>query len=59
MKIQQIKAMAQSMGIGVGKMKKSELVRAIQRKEGNQDCFDRGDSTKCGQDRCLWRDDCK
>lgn len=59
MKVQVIKEMAQGMEITPGKKKKSELVRAIQRKEGNSDCFDTGCSAECGQDRCLWMLDCK
>lgn len=59
MKVQDIKEIAQSMEIAAGKMKKTDLIRAIQRKEGNQECFDTGQSKVCGQHNCLWMDDCK
>lgn len=59
MKLQEIKEMAQRMEIAAGKMKKSDLIRAIQRKEGNVDCFESGVSAECGQEGCLWSGDCK
>jgi hypothetical protein len=59
MKMQEIREIAQSMEIPAGRMKKSDLVRVIQRKEGNLECFDEGQSTQCGQDKCLWIGDCK
>ncbi|MDA8433331.1 MAG: 2Fe-2S iron-sulfur cluster-binding protein, partial [Nitrospiraceae bacterium] len=34
------------------------LVRAIQRAEGNFDCFGSARSGHCSQDDCLWRQDC-
>lgn len=59
MKLQEIKEIAQQMEITVGRMKKSELIREIQRKEGNRQCFDTGQAGQCGQDGCLWMGDCK
>ena len=59
MKVQEIREMAQSMEIAPGKMRKSDLVRAIQEKEGNSTCFDTGCSAGCGQQQCLWMADCK
>jgi hypothetical protein len=59
MKLQEIKEMAQRMEITAGKMKKSDLIRAIQKKEGNADCFESGVSSECGQHGCLWSGDCK
>lgn len=59
MKLQQIKEMAASRGLHAGKMKKGELVRAIQEDEGNIPCFDTGKSDECGQLNCLWREDCE
>ncbi len=35
-----------------------ELVRAIQRKEGNFDCFASAMDGVCDQVGCLWREDC-
>jgi hypothetical protein len=59
MKVQQIREMAQGMDIPAGKMKKSDLIHAIQTKEGNSACYDTGQSSQCGQQNCLWMEDCK
>lgn len=59
MKIQEIKEIAQKMDIAPGKLKKSDLVRVIQQKEGNTECFETGQAKQCGQENCSWRDDCK
>lgn len=58
MKLDEIKEIAKQHQIKAGKMKKSELVRAIQAAEGNQVCFETGQVSGCGQDECLWRSDC-
>jgi len=58
MKLEEIKEIAKKHGIKAGKMKKAELVRAIQAAESNEQCFDTGASSACGQDSCLWREDC-
>jgi hypothetical protein len=34
------------------------LIRAIQRKEGNFDCFATAHEGVCDQGGCLWRTDC-
>lgn len=57
-KLEQIKAIAQQHGIKAGRMKKSELVRAIQNAEGNEQCFEAGKSATCGQAGCSWREIC-
>ncbi|MCM0080760.1 SAP domain-containing protein [Geomonas sp. Red32] len=59
MKVQEIKEIAQRMSIPVGKMKKTELIRTIQRTEGNNECFETGIAKVCGQEHCLWREDCQ
>ena len=38
-------------------MKKTEVIRAIQRAEGNAPCF-QTDTPGCGQQGCAWREDC-
>lgn len=58
MNLKAIKEIAQKNGVKTGKMKKDELIRAIQRAEGNSDCFGTGISAHCSQDDCLWREDC-
>jgi len=59
MLLDEIKKIAKQHGIKTSKMKKSDIVRAIQCAEGNESCFDTDRALSCGQDGCLWRDDCK
>ena len=58
MKLDEIKEIAKQHNIKAGKMKKAELVRAIQQAEVNDVCFETGQADTCGQDACLWRKDC-
>lgn len=58
MKIEEIKKIAKKMGVKTGKMKKSEIIRAIQEAEGNPICFDTEKVVECDQMNCLWREDC-
>ena len=58
MKIDQIKEIAKRHYIKTTKAKKVDLIRAIQLSEGNQECFGSNGSGECGQERCLWREDC-
>jgi hypothetical protein len=58
MKLDEIKEIAKQHNIKVGKMKKAELVRAIQQAEENEVCFETGLLDGCGQAECLWREDC-
>jgi len=39
-------------------MKKENIIRAIQRAEGNFECFGTAVSGNCDQMNCLWREDC-
>jgi len=59
MKINQIRERAKQMGVAQSaKLKKGEAIRAIQRAEGNQDCFGADWRFDCQQHYCCWRDDC-
>jgi hypothetical protein len=58
MKLDEIKEIAKQHNIKTGKMKKADLVRAIQQAEGNEVCFEAGRVDSCGQEACLWREDC-
>jgi hypothetical protein len=58
MKLDEIKEIAKQHSIKLGKLKKAELVRAIQLAEANSPCFETGQADECGQDGCLWRTDC-
>jgi hypothetical protein len=59
MKLDEIKEIAKQHNIKVGKMKKADLVRAIQQAENNEVCFETGKAESCGQDACLWQEDCR
>lgn len=58
MKMQDITKIGAKIGVKTGKMKKTELIRAIQRAEGNTDCFSTSQVKTCGQVACLWLEDC-
>lgn len=59
MNMEQIKDVARDRGVKPGKLKKVELIRAIQAAEGNPQCFDTALIECCGELGCLWREDCK
>lgn len=58
MNMADIREIARQHHVKSGKMPKSELIRAIQKAEGYYACFDTNNSEMCGQDQCLWRQDC-
>ncbi len=58
MNMQQVRAKAKELNINnYGKLKKADLIRAIQEKEGNFSCFQSA-SKFCDQVACCWRPDC-
>ena len=58
MRIGEIKKMAKSIGLKISpEMKKPEVIKAIQTKEGNFDCFGTA-INYCDQEKCLFREDC-
>ena len=58
MKIQRVREIARERGLQSGKAEKEELIKAIQRQEGNFDCFATAYDGVCDQTGCLWREDC-
>ena len=58
MNMLQIREIAKEIGIKPGSLKKMELVQAVQSAEGNEACFGSGRVDQCGQDDCLWKEDC-
>jgi hypothetical protein len=58
MDLSEIRSIAKKHRIKTGKMKKDEIIRLIQRAEGNFDCFGSATSGECLQTGCLWRKDC-
>ncbi|PIP21308.1 MAG: SAP domain-containing protein [Candidatus Omnitrophica bacterium CG23_combo_of_CG06-09_8_20_14_all_40_11] len=58
MKLTEIERKARALVIkDTRKYSKKDLVKAIQRKEGNFDCFGSA-SSYCDQLACCWRNDC-
>lgn len=58
MKLADIKSKAADLGIAVGKsMKKPDVIRAIQKAEGNAGCYDTG-VKDCPYTGCCWWGDC-
>lgn len=53
----EIKQKAKALAIKPGKMRKSDLIKAIQVKESNFDCFGTA-GEYCDQTNCYWREDC-
>jgi hypothetical protein len=58
MQMQEVRAMARELGVKSGRTTKAELIRTIQRTEGNFDCFGTAASGFCDQTGCVWRGDC-
>jgi hypothetical protein len=58
MTLKQVKDIAKTKGIKVGNMKKTNIIRTIQRTEGNFDCFGTASEEVCDQINCLWKEDC-
>ena len=59
MKYSEAQGRARKIGINPIGKSRTDLIRSIQKAEGNRDCFNRGQSAACGQERCPWRADCK
>jgi hypothetical protein len=57
-KLEEVRQKAKDLGIKTGKLRKAELIRAIQEAEGNFPCFGTPENGECDQLECLWRDDC-
>ena len=57
MKVADIKKKAKGLGVEPGKMKKAELIHAVQRAEGNQPCFGKSNGN-CSNIDCCFMDDC-
>lgn len=59
MRLLAIEKLAKNKGIlNTWKYTKPELIRAIQKKEGNTDCFGSLNRRKCPELNCCWRADC-
>jgi hypothetical protein len=59
MNMTEIRERAATVGIGsISKLRKAELIREIQRTEGNNPCYGIDWRHSCAEMFCCWRDDC-
>lgn len=58
MNYNEIRKMAKNMDIYTHRMKKPELILAIQRAENNIECFGTPRVDYCNEGSCLWKDEC-
>lgn len=58
MKVEEIRNLARERGLKPAKLTKRELVKLIQRAEGNFDCFASAVHGFCDQVACLWHKAC-
>ncbi|MEJ2059051.1 MAG: SAP domain-containing protein [Gammaproteobacteria bacterium] len=58
MRLQDIQIIVTEMGLKPGRSRKADLIRLIQRNEGNFDCYGSAQQGECTQGECLWRQDC-
>ena len=54
----EIRERARQLGVRSTRMRKAELIRAIQQAEGNFDCYGTATEEECDQEECIWREDC-
>jgi len=55
----QLKEIAKSKGMTVKNMKQENIIRLIQRAEGNVDCFGTARAEECCQYNCAWYPHCQ
>lgn len=56
--MKKLQQMAKDLGVSSpSRLKKPELIRAIQETEGNTPCYER--ISQCGQDDCLFYSECQ
>jgi hypothetical protein len=58
MRMAEVREKAKELGIKPGRMRKADLIHAIQTAEGNTPCFQTG-VDDCGESDCCWRDECQ
>lgn len=60
MTVGEIREQAKTLGIKQSaKMRKGDLIRAIQNSEGNHGCFGAKWRMECAEEQCCWRGDCQ
>ena len=58
MNFNEMRKKAKGMGINTLRMKKEDIIHAIQHAEHNIECFATNRVDECGEMKCLWRVDC-
>lgn len=58
MRFHDIQKMAKGMDINTYRMKKTDIIRAIQRAENNIECYGTERIGSCPEEACLWKSDC-
>ena len=59
MLLSQLQDQARSLGLSpAARMRKADLIRAVQTAEGNSPCFGAEWRYSCVQQDCAWRQDC-
>lgn len=58
LKQQEVRNIAKKYHIKASGLSETELIRKIQRAEGNFDCFATASNGECDQFDCRWRNDC-
>jgi hypothetical protein len=58
MRFNEIQKKAKGMNINTFHMKKTDMIRLIQRSEHNIECYGTDRVIICNEDGCLWRVDC-
>lgn len=58
MNVNEIRKIAKEKGVAPARLRKKELIRSIQRAEGNFDCYGTNYNGDCDQLGCSWRDSC-
>ena len=58
MSLDEIREIARSHNIKPGRKSKPILIRSIQIRQGNFNCYGTAYTRECGQANCLWREDC-
>jgi len=59
MRFQDIQKMAKDMDVSTYRMKKTDVIRAIQQAENNIDCYGTERVVTCQEHACLWKSDCE
>ncbi|MDX1812026.1 MAG: Rho termination factor N-terminal domain-containing protein [Gammaproteobacteria bacterium] len=58
MLVTDVRKIAKEYGIKTSRIKKADMIKMIQKEEGNFDCFASATDNYCDQLTCLWREDC-